>query len=94
MTELASLLTRTALAIALLLAAPAAVCQDAVPVRIIAINDFHGHLEPGDNAVQVPDPDNPARTVSLRSGGAAHLAAASGSCAPSRRTASWCRPET
>jgi 5'-nucleotidase len=75
MTELASLLTRTALAIALLLAAPAAGCQDAVPVRIIAINDFHGHLEPGDNAVQVPDPDNPARTVSLRSGGAAHLAA-------------------
>ncbi len=75
MTELATLLTRTAIAIALVLAAPAAWCQDAVQVRIIAINDFHGHLEPGDNAVQVPDPDDPARNVSLRSGGAAQLAA-------------------
>ncbi len=56
MTELATLLTRTALAIALVLAASAAWCHDAVQVRIIAINDFHGHLEPGDNAVQVPDP--------------------------------------
>lgn len=74
MTELATLLART-LAIALVLAASAAWCQDAVEVRIIAINDFHGHLEPGDNAVQVPDPDDPARNVSLRSGGAAHLAA-------------------
>ncbi len=75
MIEPATLMTRTALAIALLLAAPAAWCQDAVQVRVIAINDFHGHLEPGDNAVQVPDPDDPARNVSLRSGGAAHLAA-------------------
>ena len=75
MTELATLLTRTAIAIALVLAAPAAWCQDAVQVRIIAINDFHGHLEPGDNAVQVPDPDDPAKNVSLRSGGAAQLAA-------------------
>lgn len=75
MTELATLLKRKAIAIALVLAAPAAWCQDAVQVRIIAINDFHGHLEPGDNLVQVPDPDDPARTVSLRSGGAAHLAA-------------------
>jgi 5'-nucleotidase len=75
MTELATLLPRTVLALALVLAAPAAWCQDSVQLRIIAINDFHGHLEPGDNAVQVPDPDDPARNVSLRSGGAAHLAA-------------------
>jgi 5'-nucleotidase len=45
-----------------------------VPLRIIAINDFHGHLEPGENAVQVPDPDESAGTVPLRSGGAAYLA--------------------
>lgn len=43
-------------------------------VRIIAFNDFHGHLEPGDNAVQVPTADEPTRTVALRSGGAAYLA--------------------
>lgn len=45
-----------------------------VPVRIIAINDFHGHLEPGDNAIAVADPADPASTVLLRSGGAAFLA--------------------
>ena len=45
-----------------------------VPLRIIAINDFHGHLEPLDNAIAVPDPANPASTALLRSGGAAFLA--------------------
>ena len=45
-----------------------------VPLRIIAINDFHGHLEPADNAIAVPDPANPATTVLLRSGGVAFLA--------------------
>jgi 5'-nucleotidase len=44
-------------------------------VRIIAFNDFHGHLEPGGNAVQVPDPTQPSKTVPLRSGGVAFLAA-------------------
>lgn len=45
-----------------------------VPVRIIAINDFHGHLEPGDNVIAVQDPANRGTTVPLRSGGAAFLA--------------------
>ncbi|HYM46960.1 MAG TPA: bifunctional metallophosphatase/5'-nucleotidase, partial [Burkholderiaceae bacterium] len=45
-----------------------------MPVRIIAINDFHGHLEPGDNAIQVPDPASPGTTMPLGSGGAAYLA--------------------
>ena len=63
------------LAAALVLAAmPVAHAQTAVPLRIIAINDFHGHLEPGDLVVQVPDPDDSSRTVPLRSGGAAYLA--------------------
>ena len=74
MTAHAASLLRTALAIWLLLTAPAAWCREAVPVRIIAINDFHGHLEAGDNTVPVPDPDDPAKTMALRSGGAAYLA--------------------
>ncbi len=45
-----------------------------VPLRIIAINDFHGHLEPADNTVAVPDPADPSATLPLRSGGAAFLA--------------------
>ena len=46
-----------------------------VPLRIIAINDFHGHLEPGDNTVAVSDPADRSATLPLRSGGAAFLAA-------------------
>lgn len=49
--------------------------QDApARVRLIAINDFHGHLEPGDNALAVPDPADATATLMLRAGGAAHLA--------------------
>ncbi|MEO8186900.1 MAG: metallophosphoesterase, partial [Burkholderiaceae bacterium] len=62
-----------ALAAALLLL-PSAASAQTVPLRIIAINDFHGHLEPADNAIAVPDPANPATMVLLRSGGAAFLA--------------------
>lgn len=59
-----------------LLALPDANAQSStVAIRIVAINDFHGHLEAGDNAVMVPDPAEPARSRSLRSGGAARLAA-------------------
>jgi len=65
----------TSVAAGALLAAAAVPAQDAtVPVRLIAFNDFHGHLEPGENAIDVPDPANPASTRPLRVGGAAHLA--------------------
>ena len=51
-----------------------AVSAQNVSLRIIAINDFHGHLEPADNSIAVPDPANRVNTVPLRSGGAAFLA--------------------
>src|SRR5262245_29066474 len=54
--------------------ARAATPAAAIELRIIAFNDFHGHLEPSDGTVQVTDPNDPARTVALRSGGAAYLA--------------------
>ena len=59
-----------------LLACASAIAQPAAParIRLIAINDFHGHLEPGENTIDVRDPQDPARTVPLRVGGAAHLA--------------------
>ncbi|MEP6609737.1 MAG: bifunctional metallophosphatase/5'-nucleotidase [Burkholderiaceae bacterium] len=63
-----------ATAFALAFTATAASAQT-LPVRIIAINDFHGHLEPADNSIAVSDPANPGATVALRSGGAAFLAA-------------------
>ncbi|MDQ3214807.1 MAG: bifunctional metallophosphatase/5'-nucleotidase, partial [Pseudomonadota bacterium] len=55
-------------------AATAASAQT-VAVRIIAINDFHGHLEAGDNAIAVSNPTAQGGTLPLRSGGAAFLAA-------------------
>jgi len=58
-----------------LVAAPASRAQGSVvPVRIIAFNDFHGHLEAGENVVEVPDPSDPSRKQRVRAGGAAHLA--------------------
>jgi 5'-nucleotidase len=63
-------------AVALLAVAAAPQARDLAAVRLIAFNDLHGHLEPGDNAIAVPDPREPARTVSLRTGGIAHLATA------------------
>ncbi|MCA3220593.1 MAG: bifunctional metallophosphatase/5'-nucleotidase [Burkholderiales bacterium] len=45
-----------------------------IPLRIIAINDLHGHLEPGENTIGVPHPQDATRIVPLRTGGAAFLA--------------------
>lgn len=61
-------------AVALVATAPATPQGATVPVRIIAFNDFHGHLEAGDNAIDVPDPADAAGTRPLRVGGAPHLA--------------------
>lgn len=66
----------TAIAIALLAASPVRASEAAVPVaiRLIAINDFHGHLEAGDNRIEVPDPAGGSASRLLRVGGAAQLA--------------------
>jgi 5'-nucleotidase len=61
-----------ALVLALLLHAPA---DAQIPLRIIAIIDLHGHLEPGENTIGVPHPQDASRFVPLRTGGAAYLAA-------------------
>jgi 5'-nucleotidase len=70
-----NVLIAAALATLVLAAAPASRSQgNLVPVRLIAFNDFHGHLEPGDNAIEVPDPSDRSRKTSVRAGGAAYLA--------------------
>ncbi len=45
-------------------------------IRLIAFNDLHGHLEPGDNAISVLDWRQPGQRFSVRAGGVAHLATA------------------
>ncbi len=70
-------IARRALAATLaFLLAHAAAAAALVPVRLIAFNDLHGHLEPGENNITVADPREPARLLALRAGGVAHLAGA------------------
>ena len=47
-----------------------------VPLKILAINDFHGNLKPPIGGFREPDPKDPRRTVSVPAGGAEHLAGA------------------
>ncbi len=51
--------------------APAAKAEK---VRLVAFNDFHGHLEKGSNSLTLADPADATKTVSVRTGGAAFLA--------------------
>jgi 5'-nucleotidase len=58
-------------------AAPAATAPPVaaqVPVRVIAFNDFHGHLEPGSLGITLPGPAQPGALLRAAAGGAAALA--------------------
>lgn len=55
-------------------AAPSTGVGDYLNLRIVALNDLHGHLEPGENSIAVAHPNDPTRMVSLRVGGVAHVA--------------------
>ena len=64
-------------ALAALLAGCASVAPTApVPVRVLAINDFHGNLKPPLGGIRIRDPQNPGKTIDLPAGGAEHLATA------------------
>lgn len=67
---LCRLLASLALAVAPSWAQPA----EPARVRLIAFNDFHGHLLPGDLTIAVPHPADAGRALAVRSGGAAFLA--------------------
>jgi 5'-nucleotidase len=47
-----------------------------VAVKVLAINDFHGHLRPPAGGIRVRDPAAPSRTTEVPAGGAEHLASA------------------
>ncbi len=44
-----------------------------MPLRLLAINDFHGNLKPG-GKLTVPDPAKPGATTSVPAGGAEYMA--------------------
>lgn len=46
---------------------------EAVSVRLLAFNDFHGYLEPPSAGLSAPDPTDPERRVELPAGGVEYL---------------------
>ncbi len=55
---------------------PPAAPAGPVRVKIVAINDFHGHLLPPKGGIRIDDPAHPGRFVEVDAGGAEHLATA------------------
>ena len=47
-----------------------------VQVKVLAINDFHGHLQPPPGGFRQPDPKAPGQTVAVPAGGAEYMASA------------------
>ncbi len=59
-----------------LFAGCASVPTEPVPVKILAINDFHGNLKPPLGGIRIQDPADRTKTVNVPAGGAEHLATA------------------
>ncbi|CAD5373283.1 5'-nucleotidase [Rubrivivax sp. A210] len=57
-------------------ASPAAATSALVPLRVLAINDFHGNLKPPSGGLRMADPARPGATIEVAAGGAEHLATA------------------
>jgi 5'-nucleotidase len=55
------------------MAQPAAV-DAPVELRILAINDFHGYLQPPPGGIAIADPDDKAKKIIVPAGGAEHMA--------------------
>ena len=64
-----------AVAILVLAALPAsAQGKDPVDVRILAINDFHGYLQPFAGGIRIDDPADKTKKITVPAGGAEHMA--------------------
>jgi 5'-nucleotidase len=69
---------RSVLLIALLLASPlgTAAAQDQRPpveLRILAINDFHGNLEPPPGGIRISDPSDATKKITVSAGGSERM---------------------
>jgi 5'-nucleotidase len=45
-----------------------------VELRILAINDFHGYLQPPQGGIRIADPDDKAKKIAVPAGGSEHMA--------------------
>lgn len=73
MKHFARLLLAAAAAAVAAAASPAA-AEDAVGLRILAINDFHGNLRPPPGGIRISDPDDRTKKIAVSAGGAEHMA--------------------
>src|SRR4051812_3118020 len=55
---------------------PASAQTAPVELRILAINDFHGYLQPPPGGIQIADPGDKSKKVTVAAGGAEHVATA------------------
>ena len=44
-----------------------------VELRILAINDFHGYLQPPPGGIRIADPDDKSKKITVAAGGAEHM---------------------
>ena len=47
-----------------------------VELRILAINDFHGNLQPPPGGIRIADPEDKTKKIAVEAGGAEHMATA------------------
>ncbi len=64
------------LLIALAPAPPASAQAAPVELRILAINDFHGYLQPPPGGIRIVDPEDKSKKIAVEAGGAEHMATA------------------
>src|SRR5882724_10810750 len=69
-----SLLTIAALVIALRAAPPAFADPAPVEVRLLAINDFHGNLQPPTGGIRIADPNDKTKKIAVPAGGSETMA--------------------
>jgi 5'-nucleotidase len=55
---------------------PATTPTPPVKLRLLALNDFHGNLEPPLGGIRIKDPADPAKTIQVPAGGSEFLASA------------------
>jgi 5'-nucleotidase len=72
----ALILTAVVLALALGPASRASAQTAPVELRILAINDFHGYLQPPPGGIRIADPEDKTKKITVEAGGAEHMATA------------------
>jgi 5'-nucleotidase len=68
------MLAAAALAVAFEPVSHASAQSAPIELRILAINDFHGYLQPPPAGIRIADPDDKTKKITVAAGGAEHMA--------------------